>query len=386
MDPTERALTVLRGEIPDRVPVFCAGIEDRTFYEVLGRPLVQNSKILRNRFVRWYLNRSGAGATGLLQRTITKGMKRRIRAQVILGFDAVWGLYDETFIGRDSETMLRYSGSLYKLVEDGHGNMSYYYVEPAIHSREQYESWPYWPDPDALARRTFKFYAEMVRRYGKRTCIFGQGPHYGIFESLMWTLGLGKMSYWIRREPDLVQDFVEKFEAIMEKCMSAMMDAGVRVILQTDDMGFKTGPIMAPELLDKLFGPSYTRLAKLVHERGCYYVQHSCGDNTDLFEYFVKWGFDGVHSLENTSSVDPLRVKKEWGDKLTLIGGTGIDYLLSEESSDEEVVEDVVRFLREMGPGGRFIAGPVHSESTVPARKLRLLVDTVRKHGEYPLV
>lgn len=383
MDPTERVVTVLRGEIPDRVPVFCAGIEDRTFNEVLGQPRLQNSTLFRNRVVRWLLDRMGTRATRLVQRVVTKGMRKRIAAQAQLGFDCLWGLYDRTFIARDAQTMWRYTGSLFQIIEDGYGNMSYFYREPAIHSREEYETWPYWPDPEDLARRTYKFYKPLVEKYGDTACIFGQGPLYGIFESLMWTLGLGQLSYWVRSKRDLVEDYVARCEAIAHASMMAMMDAGIRVVLQTDDMAFKTGPLMAPKQLDEIFGPAYTRLTQAVHERGGYYVQHSCGDNTDLFEYFVKWGFDGVHALENTSSVDVAAVKRRWGDEITLVGGVGIDYLLSERSTDGEVRAAVREILETLAPGGRFIIGPVHSETTIPAAKLRVLVDAAHAHGSY---
>jgi len=35
-DPTERIIRTLEGKPVDRVPTFCAGLEDRTFNEVLG--------------------------------------------------------------------------------------------------------------------------------------------------------------------------------------------------------------------------------------------------------------------------------------------------------------------------------------------------------------
>ncbi len=384
-NPVDRVIATLSGTIPDRVPTFCAGIEDRTFYEVLGQPKIHNSRLLRNPLVQWLLNRLGPRATGLLQRTITKGMRQRIQAQVELGFDCIWALYDRTFIGRDAKTMIKYSGSLFDLIDDGYGNMSYFYREPCIHSRVEYEQWPYWPDPDKLASQTYKFYAPFVQKYGQKTCFMAQGPHYGIFEQLMWALGPGKMMHWIRKEKDLVQDFITRCENIMSKCINAMMDAGIRVILQTDDMGFKSGPLLAPALIDDLFGPPYTRLVKQVHDRKGFWVQHTCGDNTDLFELYVKWGIDGVHALENTSHVDPVQVKQRWGNKLTLIGGVGIDYLLSGASTDGEVEEGVKHFLQLMAPGGRFIIGPVHSETSIPAAKLRLLIEVARKHGAYPL-
>jgi uroporphyrinogen-III decarboxylase len=63
----------------------------------------------------------------------------------------------------------------------------------------------------------------------------------------------------------------------------------------------------------------------------------------------------------------------------------GVDYLLTDRSKDEEVVDEVKRLIRELGPGGRFIIAPVHSLSTIPAHKLRVMVDAVNRYGAYPI-
>lgn len=77
--------------------------------------------------------------------------------------------------------------------------------------------------------------------------------------------------------------------------------------------------------------------------------------------------------------------KKIHGNAVTIIGGMGIDYMLTERSTDEEVVAQVRKLIRELGPDGRFIVAPANSVDTMPARKLQLMLDTVRKYGAYPL-
>jgi uroporphyrinogen decarboxylase len=224
-----------------------------------------------------------------------------------------------------------------------------------------------------------------VSRYGDRTCLFGMASAYGIQESLLWAVGFEKMPVWIRREKDLVQRFVEINEEICLKTNMAMLDAGVPVIIQTDDFAFKSGPIMNPKLIDEIFGPSYRRIIKAVHDRGAKYVLHSCGDNTRLFDTFISWGVDGLHAYENTSNVDIYREKALHGDKVTIVGGVGVDYLLTDRSRDEEVREEVKKLITALGPGGRFILAPVHSLSSIPADKLKVMVDAALACGWYPL-
>lgn len=386
MNPTERVFRTMEGKPVDRVPVFCAMVEDRTFNEVLGKPLIPQEKLLNNPVARFVLDRWGQKLTrNLFQAELNRALEKRIRAQVELGFDAVWAILDETFVVLDSKTMARFTGSLFNLQPDGFGSMTYMYRGPAFKSRGDFLSWPHWPDIDELAHRSYAFFKKIVSKYGERTCLFGQASAYGIQESLLWAVGFEKMPVWIRREKDLVQRFIGFNEELCLKTNMAMLDAGVPVIIQTDDFAFKSGPIMNPKLVDELFGPSYRRIIRAVHDRGAKYVLHSCGDNTKLFDTFISWGVDGLHAYENTSNVDIFREKELHGDQVTIVGGVGVDYLLTDRSRDTEVREEVRKLMRVLAPGGRFILAPVHSLSSIPADKLKTMLAAALEYGWYPL-
>jgi uroporphyrinogen decarboxylase len=63
----------------------------------------------------------------------------------------------------------------------------------------------------------------------------------------------------------------------------------------------------------------------------------------------------------------------------------GIDYLLTDQSRDDEVVERVKTLIKDLAPGGRFIIAPAHSISDTPAHKLKVMIDAVNKYGNYPV-
>jgi uroporphyrinogen decarboxylase len=386
MNSIERVICTLEGGTPDRIPTFSAGIEDRTYNDVLGDPLITQHQVFRNPVTEFVMNHWGPGLTKpVFQRVMNTRMEKRIKAAVLLGFDATWGLYEESFVFLDSKTMARFSGSLFNIVDDGFGNVSYQYKGPGITSREEFEAWPYWPDAGQVAKRAYTFYRKMVRKYGDKICFFGQASGYGIFESLLWAIGMNRLPLWIRKEEDLVLEYIRRMEEICLKTAVAMLDAGVPVVIQSDDFAFKTGPFLNPKLIDRLFGPSYRRIIHEVHERGGKFILHSCGDNTLLFDMFIDWGVDGLHAYENTSNVDIFEEKKRHGEQTVMIGGVGIDYLLSDRSKDEEVVEHVKKMINELGPGGHFIMAPVHSMSSIPAHKLEVMIDTVKEYGNYPI-
>ncbi len=139
-------------------------------------------------------------------------------------------------------------------------------------------------------------------------------------------------------------------------------------------------------LVNKFWGPSYKRICEAIHERGGLSILHSCGDNTKLFDYFIKWGFDGAHAYEPTSNVDIYKEKKLHGDKLTIIGNMNVDYLLTERSKPEEVIEETKKLIRYLAPEGRFILAPAHSHAEVDMSKEKVMLETIWNYGKYPII
>jgi uroporphyrinogen decarboxylase len=335
---------------------------------------------------RFFLNKWGPALTPVFVRpTLASVLHRRNLGQIEMGFDAIWAYMDDTWIFLDAKTIALTTGSIFNVISDGYGNLTYMYRGPGITTTEEFDAWPHWPDADAVAQRVYRYYKKLISRHGEKTCIFGYGFFGGLQEAMNWTFGIDRAPLWIRRHPAHVERFLDILEEISIKTHTAMMDAGVRVVLQTDDFAYKTGPFMSPAMVESVFGERYRRIIRNVHGRGAKYVLHSCGDNTRLFDTFIGWGVDGLHAYENTSNVDIYKEKKLHGDRVTIIGGVGIDYLLSERSRDEEIVEKVKELIAKLAPGGRFILGPVHSEDGVPAHKLAVMIEAARTYGARPV-
>ncbi|MFX0100006.1 MAG: uroporphyrinogen decarboxylase family protein [Candidatus Hodarchaeota archaeon] len=380
MDPTERIIAVVDGEELDRVQTLSVLTDLQPVYQVLGRPLVQDGKLLSSWLGRTLLDRWGTGWLGraLVRDDVNKTVFKCLKAAVKLGFDAAWTVFAPVFsCAVDHRTVRDDWGSYNELVGDGFGNSTYQYREPAIQTPEGYDAWTHFPDPVQHAQLAFELYKKALKMHGKDICICGEVVS-DMFDRIFLALGMANLARYIRKEPGFIRDFIKRLEEYSIETTKAMMDAGVQVVLKGDDMGYHDRPLMKPSAIDEFWGPSYTRLCKLIHKRGGKFFLHSCGDNTELFDYFIKWGIDGGHAFETTSNVDILREKELHGDKFTIIGGVGVDYLLTKQSKDEEVVEKVRELVERLGPGGRFILAPAHSLPIVDMEKERLMIETAR--------
>ena len=385
MDPTERVVCAIDGKEPDRVPTFSYYLDSYPVSQVLGSTFLTKSSLLLNPVSAFIYNRWGRRLKRLFLDPVADVMwEKSIQAAVVLGFDSVVGLFERTFMIWDATTFARVTGSLYDIVDDGHGHTWYMYKGPAFKTPEDFENWPYFPDIDTLSHQTYKFFKRMVKRFGDDICILGQAA-FGIHETMLWSLGYTGLPVFIRKHPETIRRFIAFLEELIMKTNMAMMDAGLQVLFNGDDMAFKTGPLMNPKTFDEMFGPSYTRITKAVHDRGGRVLLHSCGDNTQMFDYFIKWGFDGGHAYENTSNVDIEYEKKTHGDRFTIVGGVGVDYILTERSTPQEVVDETKRLLRICGPGGRFLLGPVHDHPDMDMEKVRIMLEAAWEYGAYPI-
>ncbi|GAB4324669.1 MAG: hypothetical protein Kow0069_30380 [Promethearchaeota archaeon] len=387
MDPTTRVMAALGDETPDRVPVMSVLTDLTPAYQVLGFPRVSDRRLLGSGLVRWFLRNWGMGWPGraLAKWDVERTLFKCVEAAVRVGFDAAWAVYAPNFARfPDPDTIQDDWGSLNRVTFDQRGTATYTYASPALSTREEYEAWEYFPDPKDHAKRARRVFRRLVSKFGRKICVCGEVVC-DLYDRVQLGMGFKNLVLAMRRDPALVRQFVARLEDYALATTEAMMDAGVRVVFKGDDFSFKTGPQMNPKTFDEFWGPSYARLCELVHDRGGKIILHSCGDNTEMFDCFIKWGFDGGHAFETTSNVDVLAQKRRIGDRFTIVGGAGVDYLLTAQSKPEEVVAETERLVRQLGPGGRFILAPVHSLPIVDMDRERLMVETCKRIGSYPI-
>jgi hypothetical protein len=384
LSAVERVIRTLEGIPVDRVPVFCPMMDTRAAYEVLGKPLISGKTMMGWWMAKWLFNNWGPALTDLLfTPNLVRTVDKRNRAGVVMGFDAVWVWYPSSWKILDHGRLALGTGSIFKAMDDGQGEITYVHHRPGFATPADFDAWPWWPDSDDLAHDVYRYFTKFMKWNAGRSCVFGMGFVGGFQENMNWSFGIDKVPIWIRRHPEYVSRFLDRLDDLITKATVAVLDAGVPVALLPDDSAFKTGPFLNPKMVDELFGHRYRRLYRLVHDRGAKVVVHSCGDNTKLFDLFIDWGVDGLHAYETTSNVDIFNEKKIHGDRVTMIGGVGIDYLLTGRSRDEEVVERVKELVEKLGPGGRFILSPVHGEAATPAHKLRVMLDAAHEFGRY---
>jgi uroporphyrinogen decarboxylase len=85
---------------------------------------------------------------------------------------------------------------------------------------------------------------------------------------------------------------------------------------------------------------------------------HSDGDLSVLMEDLITMGLDVIQPID-PSCMDMAKVKKQWGDRICLIGNVSNELLRS--ATTQEIEARVKELLRDAAPGGGFALGSGNS-------------------------
>ena len=389
MDFKQRFLTAMHHEEPDRVPVMGLIMDPATVNQILHKRPVDFPGMLRKPVLRKVVQ-------GLLNsnrywdRMYYGNFSGALQGAIELGFDANWTIYAYMQLHPDSESPLGavwhdVFGRVWEMGSDDRGNMSVNYTRALCGSEEQWEAWVAEKAPlfERVIANAAAFHERLVKEYGDRILPIGYAAP-GIFENSWQAMGFVNFMKLVYEKPEFIERVVAFHTDFYLRYLEGVMESGVEVVLAGDDLGHKTGPLMRPELVEKLFGESYRRVSDLVHRSGKKLVFHSCGRIYEFLDRFVDWGFDGLITMEPTAGMELSKVREQVGHDLVLIGNLDVSHLLV-RGTREEVEDAVKRAIRDAARGGGYILSAAHSHPFIDPERLRWMVEAAHTHGRYPI-
>ena len=131
-----------------------------------------------------------------------------------------------------------------------------------------------------------------------------------------------------------------------------------------DDVAGQRSMIMSPECWRRMVRPHLSRVVDVGRSRGLWTAYHSCGAIRPIIPDLIEIGIDVLNPVQcNCPGMDPLELKKEFGDRLAFMGGIDTQGLLPNGTA-AEVRRETARLLEGMtADGGGYILAASH---TVP--------------------
>ena len=208
------------------------------------------------------------------------------------------------------------------------------------------------------------------------------GFWFGFDVTHSWMAGTETVLVALYEDPDWARDM---FDTYLDRCIALfgrIWDAGYRfdAISWPDDMGYKGTTFFSKEMYREILRPVHKRAVDWAHERGIYAHLHSCGDVMSFVDDLVEIGIDCLNPLEVKAGMEPLTLKKQFGDKLALHGG--INAVLWDDR--EAIVGEIDRLVPVLKENGGYIFSSDHSiPNSVSLENMKAIMEEVKRAGKY---
>ncbi|MDY5014556.1 MAG: uroporphyrinogen decarboxylase family protein [Eubacteriales bacterium] len=371
MTSRERLLTVMRGEIPDRVPI--------STYEVVG----YNSAVFYNKEPSY--------------RSLMDYIREKTDC-MCLHYMPTNCFFTQTAVRPDCkvERVQRPDGyethltvnlpgrTLHKVDRVINGVHTTWNVEPLCKSIEDVDALldiPYEPvtyDPSDMPRLREEVgeHGLLVTSPADPACAAMQLMEFG--ESLVWAM----------TEPEHFEKTVRIFHERMMQNLERQLNTYTVDMYRICGPEYLTPPYLPPEYFAKYTAPYLKEMVDLIHSHGAYARIHCHGKIGQVLDMMAATGCDAIDPCEAPpdGDIEFADIKRCVGDRIVLMGN--IQLKLLEKGSAEEVREYVLRTMDACKPGGRFVIMPTAGPINVPLspkteENYRVFIDTALEAGVY---
>jgi uroporphyrinogen decarboxylase len=198
---------------------------------------------------------------------LERALDQKIRFWHRLGYDAFWQgpiLDLPDMFRREADDTAYLSRGRRQWVDEQTG---------AIANWPDYERYP-WPRTEDADLYSLEYVARQLPDGMAILCGFS-----GILEQVMWLMGYEAFAMSLYDQPDLIEAMFGKIAGIYVPLARTLVQMDrVAALWMADDMGFKTGPMVAPDHLRRFVFPIQKRIACIAHDRGIPFLLHSCGN------------------------------------------------------------------------------------------------------------
>jgi len=198
-----------------------------------------------------------------------------------------------------------------------------------------------WKDLGSWATRSDRFVFVILDG------VFGWGMRLMGFETFL--------NASVRRTKELL-DLVDRVERLNVSLARQAADGGANGVLIADDIAYRQGTIVDPDLLREILFPSLARQIRGMASIKMPVFFHSDGNLNAVLDDIVELGFQGLHCLEAAAGMDLARIKANYGERVCLWGNLDAKHLFLDQKT-EDLEKIVKNSLEVAAPYDGFIFG-----------------------------
>ncbi len=210
----------------------------------------------------------------------------------------------------------------------------------------------------------------------------GAGFWFGFDVTHSHMVGTETLLMAMAMQPEWVADMFSHELDVHLALFEMVWDAGYEFdsIGWPDDMGYKGKPFFSLDMYRNIVKPIHKRACDWARARGCKVRLHSCGDVRTLIPDLIEIGVDMLNPLEVKAGMDPVALKKEYGDRIAFHGGLNA-VLFDKPEKLYEQMRQVIPVMKENG--GYMISSDHSVPESVSLEGFRAFVALARELGSY---
>lgn len=362
MNSKERVRLAFAHQEADRVPVFELTIDNPTASHVLGRPtlcgfggrargLAQNEAIIAGRYGEYHRQR----------------VTDEIALWKALDLDVYANAYPIPRYPLEPEQIEPHA---WRFTDPSTGMWSIYRWSPESDFYDEVDSSLRVGGLVELERLTealeaasprldgwdFSPVERFVRELGHERCVMGTAD-VEIGSTFCWA---EHFLIGLVQAPALIHRYLDARLRTTLMLLEATLECGVDGVQGGYDWASARGPMFSPRHFETFVFPRLRQITDLCHRHGVPYVKHTDGNVNSLVEGMIRAGVDGLQGIEPRAGMDIGQLKRDYGDRLTLIGNVDCSTVLV-DGPEEAVRAQTEQVIRVAAPGGGFLLSTSNS-------------------------
>lgn len=187
----------------------------------------------------------------------------------------------------------------------------------------------------------------------------------------------------IAKQSDLVADMIATYTDYILAMLDRTHERGQRfdALWFWSDLCYRNGMLFSPAAARRLVLPHWKRIGAWCREHDLRFMFHCDGDVHQLILLLIEAGCDAIHPLEARAGNDVREYKRQFGDRMCLVGNINADVIAT---NDRALIErEVAEKIPAAAAGGGYIYHIDHSvPPTISLASYRYMLDCVRRYGE----
>ncbi len=201
------------------------------------------------------------------------------------------------------------------------------------------------------------------------------GMYFGFLNERMGTECL-MMSYF--DDPDFIHEVNDLQCRCCEKGLNAVLpEFQLDAIGFHEDMAYKNGPLISPDMFREFMGPYYARIQKIAKQ---YSIDlqwlDSDGNIWELIPLWLEFGINILLPMEAAAGMDVVALRHEFGRGLRMMGG--FDKRIMASPDKEDIKRELER-IRPVIEDGGYVPGLDHgAPPDIPFRNVCYYIDCLK--------